>query len=216
MLSEGASLIDLGAASSRPGAREVSEVRETETIQRAVSVLRKTFGNILLSIDTYRSKVAKVGLDMGAVMINDISGGTFDNNMPSLAAQYGVPFVIMHMKGRPETMQENPEYEDVTEEVKQFFQRQIVSFQIENHDNLILDPGFGFGKTLQHNFTLLRNMDTFREIGYPLMAGFSRKSMIYKTLETNPDKALNGTTILNTVAVLNGADRSEEHTSEIQ
>jgi dihydropteroate synthase len=211
MLEEGASIIDIGAASTRPGAREIAVNEEAERIAAAVTSIRKQFGEIVLSVDTYRSEVARIALDLGVQIVNDISGGTFDPGMITLAARYDAMFVVMHTGGRPDNMQDNPDYSDVVHEVKKFLTRQVFAFSRLNHRNLILDPGFGFGKTLSHNYQLLNSLERFAEMGFPLMVGFSRKSMIYRLLGNGPEAALNGTSVLNTIALLKGAQILRVH-----
>ena len=205
MISEGAAIIDIGGASSRPGAAEVSSAEEWNRLEPVLSDLRKNFPQICISIDTFHSEVAEKALNSGADMINDISGGTFDKKMPALIGENNTPYVIMHIKGRPGDMQKDPFYNNVVDDISEFFKRQIEVFTSNGADQLILDPGFGFGKTLEHNYSLLHSLNTFTSLGYPLLAGISRKSMINKVLDIKAEEALNGTTVLNTIALLNGA-----------
>lgn len=205
MLSEGASIIDIGAASTRPGATEIPVKDEIGRISAAVTSIRRQFGDTVMSVDTYRSDVARVALDLGVKIINDISGGTFDPAMIALVARYDATMVVMHTGGKPENMQDNPDYTDVVHEVKKFLTRQIFAFSRLNHHRIILDPGFGFGKTIAHNYQLLSSLEEFTTLGYPVMVGFSRKSMIYRLLGQGPEEALNGTTVLNTLALIKGA-----------
>lgn len=205
MISEGAEIIDIGGASSRPGALEVSEEEEWKRILPVIKEVRKLHSDICISIDTYHSGIAARALEHGADMINDISGGTFDNAMPAVIGKYDIPFVIMHIQGRPNKMQSDPEYNNVVDDITSFFRQQIDIFKSNGAQKLILDPGFGFGKTLDHNFSLLKELDAFVSLGYPVMAGLSRKSMINKVLKTKPEEALNGSSVLNTIALLNGA-----------
>ena len=205
MIEEGVSIIDIGAASSRPGAIELSDSAEWDRLEPVLVNLRKRFPEICISIDTFHAKVPENSLKGGADMINDISGGTFDPRMPAVIGKYKTPFVIMHIQGRPGNMQKNPYYKDVVEEVYEFFKKQLAVFTASGANQLILDPGFGFGKTIAHNYSLLNNLKAFSSLGYPLLAGVSRKSMINKVLDIKADNALNGTTVLNTIALLQGA-----------
>ena len=212
IVEEGGRIIDVGAYSSRPGAAAVSEKEEIGRLMPAVELIRKYYPHIPVSIDTFRAKVAKeVNTCMGTVIVNDISGGTMDETMFDYVAQAGIPYVMMHIQGTPETMQKNPEYADVVKEVGQFFRERIARLEAAGFRQIILDPGFGFGKTLQHNYELLDGMDTYKSFGYPLLAGISRKSMIYKLLGGTPADALNGTTVLNTISLLKGADILRVH-----
>lgn len=212
IVEEGGRIIDVGAYSSRPGAAAVSEKEEIGRLMPAVELIRKYYPHIPVSIDTFRAKVAKeVNTCMGTVIVNDISGGTMDETMFDYVSQAGIPYVMMHIQGTPETMQKNPEYADVVKEVGQFFRERIARLEAAGFRQIILDPGFGFGKTLQHNYELLDEMETYKSFGYPLLAGISRKSMIYKLLGGTPADALNGTTVLNTISLLKGADILRVH-----
>lgn len=212
IVEEGGRIIDVGAYSSRSGAAAVSEKEEIGRLMPAVELIRKYYPHIPVSIDTFRAKVAKeVNTCMGTVIVNDISGGTMDETMFDYVSQAGIPYVMMHIQGTPETMQKNPEYADVVKEVGQFFQERIARLEAAGFRQIILDPGFGFGKTLQHNYELLDGMETYKSFGYPLLAGISRKSMIYKLLGGTPADALNGTTVLNTISLLKGADILRVH-----
>lgn len=212
MLAEGASILDLGAVSTRPGAAEVNEQEEWERMKVVLPDLRKRFPAALLSVDTWRSSVARESLDAGADMINDISGGQFDPDMFALMAKAKVPYIIMHTSGKPKTMQQNPVYHDVVAVVDGYMRDKIEMLaQMGLTKNLILDPGFGFGKSLDHNYQLLHGLKTLKRHGFPLMAGLSRKSMINKVLDTNPENALNGTTALNMLALINHADILRVH-----
>jgi dihydropteroate synthase len=206
MLNEGAAILDIGAVSSRPGAEEVPEDTELERLLPALENLLSAFPDAVISVDTYRSNVARIAVEAGAHIINDISGGTFDEKMFRTVADLNVPYVLMHIKGTPQNMQNNPQYVDVVQEVKYFFKKQLRKLGNTGvTENIILDPGFGFGKTLENNYELLKDLSAFTDLGYPVLAGVSRKSMINKVLQTTPDTALNGTTVLNTIALLNGA-----------
>jgi dihydropteroate synthase len=212
MLNEGASIIDLGATSTRPGAGEVTGDEELNRVIPALQSLKKEFPQAIISVDTYRSKVAEIAIENGAHIINDISGGTIDDKMFQTIADLEVPYVLMHIKGTPKNMQNDPQYVDVVQEVKYFFKKQLRKLKnIGVTDNIILDPGFGFGKTLENNYELLKDLSSFTDMGCPILAGISRKSMINKVLNKTPDKALNGTTALNTIALLNGANILRVH-----
>lgn len=206
IMAEGAGIIDVGAYSSRPGADFVDEKEEIGRLVPAIELIRKYYPDAVVSIDTFRAKVAEeVNTCLGPVMVNDISGGTMDDEMFDFVVHTGVPYVMMHIQGTPETMQKKPEYDDVVKEVKTFFTERIARLENQGFDNIILDPGFGFGKTQRHNFELMDQLETFNEPGYPVLVGISRKSMIYKTLEITSAEALNGTTVLNTISLLKGA-----------
>lgn len=211
MLEEGASIIDIGAASTRPGAEEIDESREKERLESVIKSLLDSYPDIIISVDTYRSGAAEWAIKLGCHIINDISGGTFDEEIFHVAAKQNVPYIMMHIRGTPADMQKNPVYDDVVKDIYNFFEKQINKLKVLNHQQIVIDPGFGFGKTLEHNYTLLKNLKTFKKIGYPVMAGLSRKSMINKVLGTTPQTALNGTTVLNTLALLNGADILRVH-----
>ena len=212
MLEEGAGIIDIGAVSTRPGANDVSLEDETKRLVPAIQKISKEFPEAILSVDTYRSEVAQQAIGAGAHIINDISGGTFDPGMFSTIAQLQVPYILMHIKGTPKNMQHNPIYSDVVEEIKSFFEQQLSKLEeLSVTENIILDPGFGFGKTLEANYTILKELSSFKELGCPLLVGISRKSMINKVLGTKPKDALNGTTAIHTLALLNGANILRVH-----
>lgn len=212
MLEEGATIIDIGAVSTRPGAKLLSDEEEWQRVKPIIKLLVIRFPGTVFSIDTFRSKIAYWAVQEGVQMVNDISGGILDPHMPEVIARIKVPYVMMHMQGNPQTMQDNPQYENVVADVNQFFEKQLLTFKLAGAtENIILDPGFGFGKTLAHNYQLLGNIKAFRDMGRPILVGLSRKSMINKVLNTNPEEALNGTTILNTIALLNGADILRVH-----
>ncbi len=208
---QGADILDLGASSSRPGAVEITEQEEWSRLKPALLELRKQFPFCVISVDTYRAGIAEKSAAAGANMINDISGGSMDADMFKTMAQLQLPYVLMHMKGQPQTMQIQPEYKDVVEEVKTFFESKIAGLRQHGFNKIILDPGFGFGKNTAHNFQLLKNLSKFSELGYPLLAGLSRKSMINKVIGTNPVTALNGTSVLNSLALMNGANLLRVH-----
>ncbi|MCU0370111.1 MAG: dihydropteroate synthase [Bacteroidales bacterium] len=205
MIADGAYIIDIGAVSTRPGASEVSVEEEKKRLIPVLKEIRKRYTDLIVSVDTYRAEIARIAAGEGADMINDISGGTFDHEMLPTIIHLGIPFIIMHIQGTPQTMQQNPEYKDVVQEVKGFLLKQAMKLEAGGHQKIIIDPGFGFGKTVEHNYQLLTRLDEFANAGYPVLAGLSRKSMINRVLGTKPVEALNGTTVLNTIALLNGA-----------
>ncbi len=211
MLKEGASIIDLGAISTRPGAEVVSEEEEIDRMALPLELLRKAFPDTLFSIDTYHSKTASICIDLGADIINDISGGRLDTQMFETVAKYRIPYILMHMHGIPSSMQKQPVENNVIVAVSNFFSERVDQLHQLGVQDIILDPGFGFGKTLACNYALLKHMESTRIHNLPLLGGISRKSMINKILNTNPSEALNGTTILNTVALLNGANLLRVH-----
>ena len=212
MIEDGADIIDLGAVSTRPGSKAVSEQEELDRLTGPLEIIRKNFADLFISVDTYRSRVAKIAVAAGADIINDISGGTMDENMFEQMTTLGVPYILMHMQGRPETMQKNPVYKDVVKEVRDFLLKQSEKLRAAGFQgSIVLDPGFGFGKNPDHNFQLLSNLQTFVDAGFPVLAGISRKSMVNRLLKIKPDDALNGTTVLNTLALLNGANILRVH-----
>lgn len=211
LLHEGADFIDLGAYSSRPGANRVSETEELNRLIPVLEALKEAFPSALFSIDTFRAKVAKESLDRGAAMINDISAGNLDDEMLTVVGQFPVPYIAMHMQGKPETMQDNPTYTDLFSEIMHFFSAKINDCHAAGIQDVILDPGFGFGKTTAHNFSLLKQFDRFQQFNCPVLAGVSRKSMIYKTLGNSATDALNGSTVLHTVALLKKAQLLRVH-----
>ena len=210
-INEGATIIDLGAMSSRPGAAEISEEEELKRLKEPLKELRSRFPNVFISVDTYRSKVAEQVINLGADIINDISGGELDKDMMASVAKNNVVYILMHMQGNPRTMQLSPHYHDVVKEIGDFFRQKIGTCEHLGFDKLILDPGFGFGKSTEHNYKLLKGLQTFADLGYPVLAGVSRKAMINKVIHTSPVTALNGTTVLNTMALLNGAKLLRVH-----
>lgn len=205
MLTEGADFIDVGGYSSKPNADFVSQEEEISRIVPVVNLLEKHFPEIIVSIDTFRSEVAKVCIENGAAIINDISAGLLDNKMLETIAKYKVPYIMMHMKGTPQTMHTFTEYDDVIKEMLFYFSERIAAARQLGINDLIVDPGFGFAKTLEQNYTVLQKLELFQMLELPLLAGISRKSMIYKTLEVDAEMALNGTTVLNTIALTRGA-----------
>ena len=211
ILSEGGDIIDIGAMSTRPNALEIPEDEEISRIVKAVKVVREKFPEAVLSIDTYRASVAKAAVEAGADMINDISGGTFDPDMIPTVGALQVPYCLMHTTAKPSDMQQHTEYNDILAEMLQFFGQQLEKLHAHHVHDIIIDPGFGFGKTLEQNYFLIDNLEVFQQLGLPILVGISRKSMIYKLLGTTPDGALNGTTVLNTIALMKGADILRVH-----
>ena len=205
ILAEGGDIIDIGAMSTRPDAMEIPESVEIDRIVKAVEVTRSRFPETVLSIDTYRAAVAEAAVKVGADMINDISGGTFDPDMIPTIGKLQVPYCLMHTTAKPSEMQQHTDYEDILADILRFFGTQIEKLHEHHVHDIILDPGFGFGKTLEQNYFLMKNLETFQQLGFPILVGISRKSMIYKLLDTTPEHALNGTTALNTVALMKGA-----------
>ena len=212
MLLEGADIIDVGAYSSRSGAEDISPLEEMKRLEVALAAVRNVAPDVYVSVDTFRADVARQCVEhFGVDAINDISGGVLDKSMPKVVAKLGVPYIIMHMQGKPETMQQAPEYKDVVAEVLEFLARQQQRFFEAGGKDVIVDPGFGFGKTLQHNYRLMDRLEDFHELHAPLLVGLSRKSMIYKLLETTPQEALNGSTALHTIAMMKGAHLLRVH-----
>jgi dihydropteroate synthase len=206
MLQEGATILDIGGASSRPGAEEVSETEELNRVMPAIEAILRLFPETILSVDTWRAKVAREAIATGAHIVNDISGGRLDPDMFTTAGEMQAPYVLMHMQGTPQTMQQNPHYDDVVTEVLDYFIHQTALLRAAGVKDIILDPGFGFGKTVEHNYTLLKNLKVFENVlELPVLAGISRKSMICKPLGIRPEQALNGTTALHMVALQQGA-----------
>ena len=211
MLLEGATFIDIGAYSSKPSAEFVSEDEEVERLIPVIQLVLKHFPETLISVDTFRAKVAKAGIENGACIINDISAGSLDTTMMETVAKLQVPYVMMHMKGNPQTMQSMANYENITKEMLLYFSEKVALARSLGISDLLIDPGFGFAKTKQQNFEVLNNLKLFQMLELPILVGVSRKSMIYKTLETSADNALNGTTVLNTIALQKGANILRVH-----
>ncbi|PRZ21658.1 dihydropteroate synthase [Flavobacterium granuli] len=211
MLAEGATFIDIGAYSSKPSAEFVSEKEEIERIVPVVQLILKNFPEALLSIDTFRSEVAKACIENGAALINDIAAGNLDDKMFEVIAKYNVPYIMMHMRGTPQTMQSMTHYDDIIKEMLFYFSEKINKARSLGINDLIIDPGFGFAKTLEQNFEVMQKMELFQMLELPLLVGISRKSMIYKVLNSNPEEALNGTTFLNTIALTKGASILRVH-----
>lgn len=211
MRTQGATFIDIGAYSSRPGAAHVSEEEELRRLLPFLEVLLKNFPDTLVSIDTFRSKVAAESVQRGAALINDIAAASLDANMLSTIAQYQVPYVMMHLKGTPQSMQTQAVYTDLIQDIRQYFAQKLREATAHKINDIIIDPGFGFAKTLAQNYTLLHHLELFHTFGVPLLVGISRKSMIYKLLKTAPRRALNGSTALHTIALLKGANILRVH-----
>ncbi|MBC7411971.1 MAG: dihydropteroate synthase [Bacteroidia bacterium] len=210
-LEEGATIIDIGGASSKPNAVIVTEHEELSRVLPVVQQAVKLFPNIIISVDTTSASVAKAVLDLGASCINDISAGRNDAKMFATVAQYGCPYILMHAQGTPSTMQNNPKYDNVTTEVFQFFTERLSLAREAGINDIIIDVGFGFGKTVTHNYELLNNLTHFNNLGVPLLVGVSRKSMLYKLVDTTPENALNVTIVANTIALMNGANILRVH-----
>ena len=211
MLQDGATFIDLGGYSSKPGAEFVSETEELNRVVPIVKLLVEKFPDILLSIDTFRSEVAKQTVENGAAIINDISAGLLDEKMLETVAKLQVPYIMMHMKGTPKTMQSLANYDDLLKEMNFYFSERIAKARNFGLNDIIIDPGFGFAKTLEHNYELLHNLELLQFHELPILAGISRKSMIYKTLETSPEDALNGTTFLHAFCLQKGSNILRVH-----
>lgn len=211
MITEGAAIIDIGGMSSRPGAMEVPVQEELARVLPIIKAVHDRFPGTLLSIDTYRAEVAAAAVEIGAGLINDIGAGLLDEAMLPTVAASGVPYVAMHMQGTPATMQSDPHYADVAAEVTRSLSERAAAAMAAGIADVVLDPGFGFGKTTSHNFTLLRELERITGLGHPVLAGLSRKRMINATLGTSPAEALNGTTVANTMALLNGASILRVH-----
>ncbi len=212
MIDEGAGIIDIGAASTRPGADVVCQDEEIRRLSEIAGLIRKKYTDLVLSVDTYRSEVAKrMVREFGVDMVNDISSGTLDERMPETIAELQVPYIIMHMQGTPQMMQKNPEYTDVVNDIIKYFADRVKKMRLLGIKDIIIDPGFGFGKTLEHNYILAGRLEEFNMLDLPLLVGFSRKSMIYKVLDVTPEKALAGTIAMNAVAIMKGADIIRVH-----
>lgn len=205
MLNEGAAIIDIGAYSSRPGAKDISMEEELDRMGETVAHILQEFPEAILSIDTFRPEVAKAMLEMGAHIINDIGAGQMEAGMMKVVAEYGAPYILMHMQGTPQNMQKQPKYENVVEEVNAFFVERIKEARAAGIKDIVLDPGFGFGKTLGHNYELFRNLGRFKALGMPLLIGISRKSMVYRLFGTEPNDVLELTTALHLKALEAGA-----------
>ena len=211
MILDGADIIDIGGFSSKPGAKTISLKEEEKRVIPIIKLINKTFNKIIISVDTFRSEIAEKSLNEGASIINDISGGDLDKNIYQISYKYKAPYVMMHMNGVPLNMQNNPKYENINHDIIKDFTSKIDSAEKKGVCDIIIDPGFGFGKTIQHNYQILNNLKLYTVLKKPILVGISRKSMIYKLLKTDPSKALNGTTSLNTIALINGANILRVH-----
>ena len=211
MLSEGATFIDIGAYSSKPSAEYVSDEEEISRLLPIIKLVVNHFPETIISVDTFRSNVARAGIEAGACIINDISAGSLDENMIQTVAELQVPYIMMHMKGNPKTMQSLAQYDDITKEMLFYFSEKVAQARSLGINDLIIDPGFGFAKTIEQNFELMNNLELFQILELPLLVGVSRKSMIYKTLDTSAEFALNGTTVLNTISLQKGANILRVH-----
>ena len=211
MISEGADFLDIGGYSTRPGALDISMEEEVQRVAPGISLIKREFPETLISVDTFRSGVAKHAVESGADLINDISAGNLDPQMLSSVAKLDIPYIAMHMRGTPQTMQEETIYQDLIPEILSYFSQKLEQFRKLGIKDVIIDPGFGFAKTREQNFQLLRDLKSLRSLGLPILAGVSRKSMIYKTLQISPSEALNGTTALNMFALSQGANILRVH-----
>ena len=211
MIKEGAGIIDIGGQSTRPNSQRISANEENERVIPMVEAIHKNFPQTIISIDSFYALVVKDAVAAGASMVNDVSAGTIDEELVSTVASLKVPYVLMHMKGDPQTMQQNPTYNNVVLDVFDFLNQKIDQLHKAGIVDIIVDPGFGFGKTIEHNFELLNGLDFFRQLSKPLLVGLSRKATVYKTLGITSEEALNGTTVLNTIALLNGASILRVH-----
>ena len=210
-IKEGADIIDIGGYSSRPGAKNISIKEEWKRIKDIIPIVNKNFPKTIISVDTFRSEIAKRAIENGAHIINDISGGSIDKSLFDTVASLKTPYILTHIKGNPENMQENPNYNSVINEITKYFKKKIITLKSKGINNIIIDPGFGFGKSLQHNYEILNNLNKFKKFNLPILVGVSRKSMIYRLLKTNPKEALNGTTVVNTLCLLGGANILRVH-----
>ena len=211
MIEEGASIIDVGAQSSRPGAQPINRIIEQERLLNCITIIKQKFPEIIISVDTYHSEIAEICVRNGADMINDISSGELDKKMFDTVVKLNVPYIMMHMQGTPRIMQIKPQYKDVTIDILYFFKQKIQKLNKRGFQQIIIDPGFGFGKTMIHNYQLLNNLEQFQALGYALLIGTSRKSMIYKLLDKNVNDSLNGTSVTNTIALYHGASILRVH-----
>ena len=210
-MQEGADFIDIGGYSTRPGAIDISIEEEINRISDPIKIIKETFPKCIISCDTFRSQVAQIAIDNGADIINDISGGELDNNMFNVVSRNKTPYILMHSKGNPQTMQNQTDYKSIFKEMVNYFSSKIEYLHELGLTEIIIDPGFGFAKTMEQNYELLNKLEDFYFLKHPILVGISRKSMIYKKLDTNPNEALNGTTVLNTIALLKGAQILRVH-----
>lgn len=211
MIEQGVNILDFGAISTRPGAKMIDEVAEWDRLLPILKWTRKEFPQVFMSVDTFRSGIVAKAFDIGVNMVNDISGGKYDPNLWDHVAELKMPYVLMHMQGNPEDMQKQPQYQDVVKDVLNYLRKQMNLLKEKGVNDLIIDPGFGFGKSLEHNYEMMRYLKDFKILEQPLLIGISRKSMIYNLLDISPTESLNGTSILNTYAALNGANILRVH-----
>jgi len=212
IITEGADMIDIGAYSSRPNAEHVSTKEEMARLRKGLEAIREVAPEAIVSVDTFRADVASMCVEeYGVALINDISGGQMDERMFDTVARLDVPYIMMHMQGTPQNMQQHIHYDHIRMEIMQYFALRVQDLHARGVKDIIIDPGFGFGKTLAHNYELFKHLEDFKLFGLPLLVGISRKSMIYKLLDSSPEEALNGTTVLNTIALTKGADILRVH-----
>ena len=211
IIQEGAGIIDVGGYSTRPGASDVSQEEELSRVVPVIKMISKEFPEAIISIDTFRAEVAKRSIEAGAKIINDVSGGSLDKGMFPIIQEYNVPYILMHMRGTPQNMNKYATYSNLLSELVEYFQKKILELQSLGINNIAIDPGFGFAKTKEHNFELLKNLNYLKITKMPILVGVSRKSMVYKTLNVELEASLNGTTVLNTIALINGADILRVH-----
>ncbi len=211
MIQEGADFVDVGGYSSRPGAKDLTAEEEMARVIPVIKAVHKSFPACSLSIDTFRAEVARAAIEEGAAMVNDISGGELDSGMFEVIAKYRTPYILMHMRGTPQTMTTKANYDDIIKDLLEYFQTKLGLLREKGIVDVIVDPGIGFAKTIDQNFELLKHLDHFHLLDRPLLVGLSRKSLIWKTLKTDPENALNGTTVLNTTALLKGASILRVH-----
>tara|TARA_S200000501_G_scaffold228506_1_gene214274 strand:+ start:13063 stop:13887 length:825 start_codon:yes stop_codon:yes gene_type:complete len=211
MVNSGVDIIDVGGYSSRPGAKDVSIENELNRVIPAIELIKKKYPNAIISIDTFRGKVANEAIETGAAIVNDISGGNLDSSMFEVVAKYKTPYVLMHMKGTPANMMSKTNYSDVTKDVCKYFSERIAKAKSFGINDIMIDPGFGFSKTIKQNYELLNNLEFLKQFDKPLVVGVSRKSMIYKTLNTTPEKALNGSSVLHAISLIKGANILRTH-----
>jgi dihydropteroate synthase len=211
MIGEGADIVDVGGQSTRPGSTPISAEEESDRLLPLIAAVHSRFPHLVISIDTFYAKVAHEAVSEGASMVNDITGGAMDANMLTTVGKLNVPYVCMHIKGTPETMQQHTHYENMELEILDYFVRKVDNCRQSHIKDVIIDPGFGFAKTIHQNFQLLQNLSVFKTLNVPILCGLSRKSTVYKTLGVSVDEALNGTTVLNTIALMNGANILRVH-----
>lgn len=212
IIEEGGDIIDIGAYSSRPDAQHISTEEETSRLRKALTLLNREMPEVVISVDTFRSDIAKMCVEeYGVAIVNDISAGNMDKNMMPTVAKLGVPYVMTHIKGTPQDMQKKPEYDNVLKDVMYYFSEKVQKMRDLGAKDIIIDPGFGFGKTVEHNYILMNKLEEFRIFDLPILVGISRKSMIYRLLSNTPEDALNGTTVLNTISLMKGANILRVH-----